>query len=156
MKQTNLPLIRRQLDRKLYQLIDICKILKRPKDGWIRIVREVLSMSTTQLAGRLGVSQPAVSKLEKNEKSGNITLKNMNNIADKLECDFVYFLIPKNDSFKMTYEKKVLEYAKKITARVSYSMSLEEQKINKVEEDAQIQEIYKELLSKNTTKIWDE
>jgi len=66
-----------------------------PDQGWIKAVREALGMSTTELGARLGVGQSTVSHLEHGETEGTIKLGSLRRAADALDCDVVYFLVPR-------------------------------------------------------------
>lgn len=155
MQKNNIPLIRRQLDKNLAKLGLIREIKEAPKKGWLRVIREALGMTASQLAKRLQASPAAVSKAEKSEEQGTISLNSMKKYAEKLECDFVYFLIPKEGSLSQIVEKRTLQYAKKIHDQVSHSMSLESQSISDSEMKIQLMEIYQELLTSKNNKIWD-
>ncbi len=52
-------------------------------------------MSGAELADRLGVTQPTVAELERNEARGAIRLDSLERAADALGCDLVYFLVPR-------------------------------------------------------------
>ncbi|MBU3984898.1 MAG: mobile mystery protein A, partial [Proteobacteria bacterium] len=95
MKTKYKQIARRQLDATLAKFSEVRKVQLPPK-GWIRAVREALGMSGKQLAGRLNVSQPRVHKLEQSEPSGALTLKTMRQVAEALDCVFVYALVPRS------------------------------------------------------------
>jgi DNA-binding Xre family transcriptional regulator len=67
----------------------------RPRDGWIAEIRSLLLMTSSQLARRVGVSQSVISNLQKSEREKTITLKSLEKVANALECELVYVLIPK-------------------------------------------------------------
>ncbi len=148
--------MRRQIDKNLEKLNITNEIKHPPKKGWIKIIREALGMTASQLSRRLKISPAAINKAEKNEKLGNISINTMKKFAEKLECEFVYFLIPKEGSILKTVEKKTLEYSIKINDQASHTMSLEEQSISHSERKMQLMEIYQELLTSNSNKIWEE
>ena len=52
-------------------------------------------MSSRQLAARMGLSQPAVSQLERSEVAGRIRLDSLRRAAAALECELVYSLVPR-------------------------------------------------------------
>ena len=55
MKNKFKMLEQKQLIQKLNQLSTLPPSFSRPKEGWIRTVRKALSMTTTQLAKKLGI-----------------------------------------------------------------------------------------------------
>jgi len=156
MRKNNIQLIRRQIDKNLEHLDISHEIRHPPKNGWLKIIREALGMTASQLSRYIKISPAGVSKAEKNEELGNITLNTMKKFAEKLECEFVYFLIPKEGSLSKTVEKKTLQYSIKINDQASHTMSLEEQGISDSEKKMHLMEIYQELLRSNSNKIWDE
>ena len=80
-------ILRRNYQKKFDALKKV--MIEIPPQGWLKTIREFLGMTTTQLAKRIGVSQPRVFAMEKNEK--NIKISTMERIADALDCDFVYY-----------------------------------------------------------------
>ena len=66
-------------------------------EGWIKTVRKALGMSGSQLAKRLGVTKGRVSQAESAELSGGSTIKSMQNMAQAMDCRFVYAIIPKKE-----------------------------------------------------------
>ena len=56
----------RALDKKTSELKSVNNIVPRGS-GWINTVREAIGMTASQLAVRLGVTQPRITKMETNE-----------------------------------------------------------------------------------------
>ena len=69
--------------------------VERPERGWARSIREVIGMTRAQLAARLNVSISAISTLERSEEKGVITIGSLHRLAEGLECELVYALVPK-------------------------------------------------------------
>ncbi len=67
----------------------------RPERGWIRAVREARGVSTGELGRILGVSRQLPLQFEKAETDDSITLKSLRKVADALDCDLVYALVPR-------------------------------------------------------------
>src|SRR5689334_7172865 len=82
----------RQLDGKLPPDFPA---LPRPKGGWLKTMREAIGMTTRQLATRLKLSQGAVVALEKSEANNTISLHKLQRVADALNCDVHYCLVPR-------------------------------------------------------------
>jgi predicted DNA-binding mobile mystery protein A len=144
---------RRQLDATLARFGEISKVQLPPK-GWIRAVREALGMSGKQLAGRLNVSQPRVFKLEQGEPSGALTLKTMRQVAEALDCVFVYALVPRS-----TLEETVRTQARTVAGerlqRVSHTMLLEAQGLSTQEQQASLDDAIDELARETPKDLWD-
>jgi predicted DNA-binding mobile mystery protein A len=85
---------RRVLDRKLAELRPVHRFTPPPK-GWIKALREALAMSQADLSRRMSVSQASVAAMERSESSGKIQLDTLRRVADAMECDLVYALVPR-------------------------------------------------------------
>jgi predicted DNA-binding mobile mystery protein A len=86
--------VRLQLDTRFERV----RLLSRegpPTGGFIRAIRTALGMSGRELGERMGVSQSTVTDLEASEVRGTIQLDSLHRAADALDCDLVYFLIPR-------------------------------------------------------------
>lgn len=146
-------IVRRQLDATL-SLFAAAKGVQPPAKGWIRAVREALGMSGRQLASRLKVSQPRVHKLEQNEPAGGVTLKTMRQVAEALDCTFVYALVP-HSSLKETVKTQARLVAAERLQRVSHSMLLEAQGLSAEEQQASLDAAIEELVRETPTDLWD-
>jgi predicted DNA-binding mobile mystery protein A len=143
-----------QIDKKLdkYRILlgDI-----RPKKGWINTVRKALGMSGRQLASRIGVSQPRVAEIEKKEMDNSLTLKTMQQVAEGLECEFVYAFVPKT-SIKETLTKRAEEVASAQTNSAAVTMNLEAQGLTDAEVELIEKETIQELIAARPTKLWND
>ena len=79
----------RALDKKIFDLKSAKNIVPQ-SSGWIKTVREAIGMTVSQLAARLGVTQPRITKMESNED--NLKLSTMKKAAEAMNCEFVYSL----------------------------------------------------------------
>jgi predicted DNA-binding mobile mystery protein A len=102
----------------------------RPRLGWVRAVRDALGMSTRQLAGRMGVSQTSVVKLEQSEMSETVQLATLRRAADALNCDLVYALVPREGSLEQTVLTQARHRANSLVHAVDRSMELEHQAVD--------------------------
>lgn len=125
----------------------------QPKIGWIRELRNALSMSAADLAARMGVIRQRVDRLERDEVSGKVTLESMAKAADAMDCDFVYFLVPRT-SLHNTINQQAIRAAKKIASEVEHSMKLEEQGTNEKSQKALLQDLADEMVLRNDRRIW--
>lgn len=145
---TNQKILRRSYQKKFDAFKTV--LIKQPTQGWLKTIREILGMTTTQLAKKLGISQPRVVCLEKNEK--NIKISTMERIADALNCDFIYAIVPREKIDNIIYNQ-TRKKALKILNKVNQNMVLENQLSNSNE---LLEDIINELLDSSTTKLWDE
>jgi predicted DNA-binding mobile mystery protein A len=153
MKTKYKQIARRQLDATLAKFGEVRNV-QLPAKGWIRAVREVLGMSGKQLAGRLNVSQPRVFKLEQGEPSGALTLKTMRQVAEALDCVFVYALVPRS-TLEETVRTQASAVAGERLQRVSHTMLLEAQGLSTQEQQASLDDAIDELARETPKDLWD-
>lgn len=125
-------------------------IIDKPPQGWLKTIREFLGMTTTQLAKKLEISQPRIVAMEKNEK--NIKISTMERIADALNCDFSYSIVPRENIDDIIYNQ-ARRKAQKILNKVNKNMGLENQL---AQTDDLLKDIIEELLDGNISRIWDD
>ncbi|WP_413853348.1 helix-turn-helix domain-containing protein [Candidatus Ruminimicrobium bovinum] len=124
--------------------------IEKPLQGWIKTIRELLGMTSVQFSKKLKISQPRLAVIEKNEK--NLKLSTMKKIADELNCDFVYALVPRENVNDIIYNR-AKQKALNIVTKVNNNMSLE----NQLSDNKEIlEDTIEYLLSKKAAKIWDE
>lgn len=133
------------------------KLLRKPipKVGWIKTIRKILGMTSSQLAKRLGCSQSNIIALEKREKEKTISLDALENTAQQMHCKLVYFFIPEKSFDEILYEKAKLIAQKKIQS-IGHSMQLEEQGISEEQNKNQEEQYIKELLEGNLKLLWND
>lgn len=148
----NYSIARLNLDIKLAEIKQL-KAFIRPPKGWIKAIRNALGMTTTQLAKRLGVVQSRVFSMEKDEVLGNLKLKTLENVAQALDCQLVYALVPNKKLETMAYEQAEKK-AKKLLDKVEHNMRLENQgaKIT----DKEFENLVNEFLQGSQARLWDE
>ena len=111
-------------------------------------------MTARQLAARIGKSQTTVLSAERNEASGTVQLDTLQNLADALDCDLVYALVPRT-SLRHRLERQACMIASKTVGRVSASMELEAQGVPEEESARQIDELAEEVLRVRKRDFWD-
>lgn len=123
----------KQLDRSMEPFQTAQKV-PRPSKGWIRTIRQVLGVSSGELARRLGTSRQLPLQLEKGEAEDRITLKSLRAVANALDCDLVYALVPRAGSMQELIENRARAEAKKQVLGVEHSMALEDQAVGRIDE----------------------
>ena len=95
--------LRRELDEvlKKWRRLPACPA----EGGWIRNLREALSMTTRELGQRMGLSPAGVSSLEVSEMKETISLESLQRVAKALDCQLVYALVPRH-SLTHTVERR--------------------------------------------------
>jgi predicted DNA-binding mobile mystery protein A len=116
-----------QLDRGLRPIMDT-NIPPRPPGGWLSSVREALGLTLEEVARRLHSRRPNVLRFEKYEAGEQITLHNLRRVAEAMDCQLIYALVPKYGSFVDLAEKPVRDRALRDVKSVVHSMALEDQK----------------------------
>lgn len=72
------------------------RVVARPKEGWLRTVREAQGLSRRTVGEKLGVTHAAVRDYELAEIRDAITLATLRRTAGALGCDLVVALVPKD------------------------------------------------------------
>ena len=126
MEKSHRKLLIEQLDKKFKKLA-VFQNGETPPKGWIFTIRTALNMSLVQLARRLNKTPSTIKEIEQREEDKGITLKKLMEVAEALDCRFVYGFIPKNGSLENVIEQRAQRVAKDIVTRTSKSMQLENQ-----------------------------
>ena len=143
----------RQLDEALAPFQDL-RNRPAPRRGWLRTIREALGMTARQLAARTGKSKTTVLSTERNEASGTVQLDSLQNLADALDCDVAYAIVPRT-SLRERLDRQARTIASQTVGRVSASMELEAQGVPEEERARQIDELAEEVLRVRKRDFWD-
>lgn len=143
-----------QLDRKLDKYKMASKVTP-PPSGWIRSIRLSLGMTLQQLAEKLSITKQSVYELEKREKEGSITLKSLKEVANAMDLQLVYALVPKDGSLDLLIERKAQELAQRIVSRTSDNMKLEAQENSNERIEKAIHQRSITLKSEMPRVLWD-
>jgi len=109
------------------------RALPRPPRGWIRAVRGALGMSAAVLAGRMGTTASAVTRLEQSEAANRIRVDTLRRAADALGCDLVYLLVPRRPLAAVVRDR-ARELAHYQIVAVEQTMLLEDQATGRAKE----------------------
>ena len=127
----------------------------RPAGGWAKTVREALGMTRAQLATRTDISPSTVNTLERSEAQGTITIESLEKLAAGLGGKLVYAIVPPPGK---TFEQLVIDRAEKLArkrvARVSHTMSLEDQGVEKKHQEKQLRRVVESLLAGSRRTLW--
>jgi predicted DNA-binding mobile mystery protein A len=124
-----------------------------PPDGWLRAVRESLGRSLRVQAGRLGITAPSLHKSEAAEAQGRITLGQLRKLAEGLDCELVYALVPKQPLGQMV-DAQAERLARAEVLGVAHSMGLENQRPSDAFVARQVAERKQALLTGPWSKLW--
>jgi predicted DNA-binding mobile mystery protein A len=153
MKKRFKKLMLKQISQQLNNFAAL-KELRIPKDGWVRTIRSALGMSMAQLGSRIDLSQPRIHAIEKAEVDGTITMNTLRKVADALNCELVYALLPRKGLEAMR-EQQAMLVAERLMSRVSHTMALEKQGVAKEQTEFQFRELVNQLLNDSPTKLWE-
>lgn len=126
MKSRKQKLVLEQTSNKLKPFQSLLSIQQQPL-GWINTIRTAINMSLAQAGKKVGMTAQGVRALEQREKSGAITLQSLREIAEALDMQLVYAIIPKQGTLEEMVDRKTEDKAREIVNRTSTSMALEDQ-----------------------------
>lgn len=144
----------RQLDAALTRWRS-ASLPSRPATGWIKAIREALGMSARELARRLGVGVPTVTRMELSEAEDRITLATLRRAAEAMGCELQYALVPKR-SLADTLENRAMALARQQMASVSHTMALEAQSTSHDTIETQTRALAESLLKGSRRSLWRE
>jgi predicted DNA-binding mobile mystery protein A len=143
----------RQLDATL-QPAAALRGLTPPTTGWAAAIRRALGITTRQMAKRLGLSQSSYADAEANEAKGTISLNQLRRVADALDCELVYALVPRRPLAEVV-DRRATELARREVLGVAHSMALEQQATSEALTEAQIARAKSQLLAGRWSRLWD-
>ena len=142
----------RQLDAGLLRWRS-AELPARPPSGWIKAIREALGMSAAHLAKRLDLVPSTVLRLENSEADDTITLASLRRVAEALNCELQYALVPKQ-TIAQTIETQANKIARERMAVLAHTMALEAQSTSKETLNTQEQEMAESLLKGSKRELW--
>lgn len=147
----------KQLDKQLKAWQAVNSQYIRPRAGWVKTLRVALSMTTAQLGHRIGVKGGRISQLEMAEVEDAVTLHALRKVAEGLDCELVYAIVPKNHS---TIDSIIKKQAEKVAVEkikiIDHMMSLEAQSLSKEALADQKKDLIKELTENPNKHLWDQ
>ena len=120
---------RDRLDARLAAIKPIDSFAIPPK-GWIRAIRDAIGMTGAQLGRRLGMTAQGIASVERSEAEGKIQLNTLRRAGEAMDCVLVYALVPKTSLTEMV-DRRARELALRTLRRVSHSMALEDQQVDR-------------------------
>ena len=128
----------------------------RPPAGWLRSIREALGMTSAVLGERLGMTASGARKLEQAEAADAITLSTLRRVAEALDCELQYSIVPRRPLRQMRWQQ-ALRLAEQWQQRSSRTMALEAQPIASpsAAADERLKALAEEILRTSGTRLWD-
>ena len=129
------------------------KLSARPRAGWVRAIRESLGMSSAAFARRLGMTPAGVRKLESAEASDSITLASLRKLAQTLDCELQYALVPRT-SLVQQVKDRAETVARERLRPIAHSMALEDQAVQGQQNKLQLELAIKDLIEGSRRELW--
>lgn len=118
------------LDQRSSRLAAAREAAAKPARGWLRATRTALGLSQGDVATRLSLTQQAYAEFEAAEERGAISLNSLQRAADAMQCELVYFVVPRADVAETFSElARRTDPAAKHLAASEHSMGLENQAV---------------------------
>lgn len=125
----------------------------RPRSGWVRAIRESLGMSAAAFARRLGMTPVGVRKLESAEASDAITLASLRKLAQALDCELQYALVPRNSLHQQVRDRAEMVAQERLRP-IAHSMALEDQAVQGPQNKLQLEVAIKDLIEGSRRELW--
>ena len=135
------------------QAFDSLKGAQTPSGGWLRTIREALGRTQRQQAALVGIAAPTLHKSERAESEGRITLAHLRRLADGLDCELVYAIVPRRP-LKEVVEARAELVAREQVRGVAHSMGLENQRPSSEFVEQQLVQRRLELLAGKWSHLW--
>ena len=110
-------------------------------------------MSLAQLGQRMGLTASAVSRMERYEPEGRVTLQQLEKAAQALHCRVVYALVPEKDVEELVSDQ-AMSKAEALVRKVDTTMALEDQQLSEEELNYKIAERAARYLEKPPKDFW--
>ncbi len=95
MKPDVMRIVRSGLEQRLGPLKAARDLAQRPARGWLRAIREATGIGQDDVARKLSVKRQSYAQLEDAEARGSISLTSLQRAAEAMDCEVVYFIIPR-------------------------------------------------------------
>ena len=154
MKAKQKKLVQQQLNGTLRRF-DVLRMTTVPPKGWVRAIRNAIGMTGQQLARRLGTNRQRVARIEQDEKRGGVTINTLRNVAEAMDCEFVYGFVPR-ESLEQTVRDQACCVAAKRMSRSNQMMRLEQQELTQAEKKKVLDEMVAEIVDTMPRYLWDE
>jgi predicted DNA-binding mobile mystery protein A len=141
-----------QLQSILSNYKDLVK-RQAPPRGWLKLIREALGRTERQQAQRLGIAGSTLHKSEQSEADDRITLGQLRKLADGLDCELVYALVPRRPLKEMVHER-AYAIALEEVGGVAHTMGLEDQRPGVDRLRKQVERRTEELLRGRWSELW--
>ncbi|CAN1500035.1 mob_myst_A, mobile mystery protein A [Burkholderiaceae bacterium] len=141
-----------QTDELLARMTSLC-MSPRPRSGWVKSIREALGMSASAFARRLGMSHAGVRKLELAEANDAISLASLRKMAEALDCELHYALIPRTSLAQQLQARAEVVVTERMRP-ILHTMALEDQAVQSSVNKFQFESSVKDLIEGSRRELW--
>jgi predicted DNA-binding mobile mystery protein A len=126
---------------------------RAPSRGWLKEIRESLGRTERQQAERMGISGSTLHKSEQSEAEERISLGQLRKLADGLDCELVYALLPRKPLPEVVQDRAT-QLAKEEVYGVAHTMGLEDQRPTNERIQKQVARRAEDLLRGKWSDLW--
>lgn len=141
-----------QMDELLTRMTSV-RMSSRPRSGWVKSIREALGMSASAFARRLGMSHAGVRKLELAEANDAISLASLRKLAEALDCELHYVLVPRTSLAQQLQARAEVVIAERMRP-ILHTMALEDQAVQDSVNKLQFESSVKDLIEGSRRELW--
>jgi predicted DNA-binding mobile mystery protein A len=141
-----------QVQASIEPFADLTK-RRPPPRGWLKLIRESLGLTQRQQAERLSISAPSLHKSEQAEADERITLGQLRKLAEGLNCELVYALVPRQPLTEVVSQRARAIAIQEVDG-VAHTMSLEDQRPASARLKKQVEQRTDELLRGKWSALW--
>jgi len=154
MRKTDLQTIRQQLDGKLSNAKKQGALFACPAKGWIHAIRTALGLNIRQFSELMDVDKSRISRMERNELKGSLTMHSLRHAAELLGCDLVYAFIPRTQ-LEDVVKKRAQEVALRQFNNSAHTMALEDQSLDPRQRQQLLQTQVERLCRETPKELWE-
>lgn len=144
----------RQAESKIEQASQAAHALEKPVGGWLTAFQTAIGMSAPALAERLGISRNSVYSSIENERTGSISLNQIEKMANAMGGKLVYAIVPDEDTISEIVLAQARKKATRIIRRTRAQMALEEQTEGLRSQAEMIEELAVEIARDMPKDFW--
>ncbi|MDP8265666.1 MAG: mobile mystery protein A [Candidatus Aceula meridiana] len=154
MKNKNLQSTRKQIDAKLVKIKRLGAMAQRPSKGWIYVIRTSLGLNVRQFAELMGVDKSRISRMEKDEIRGSLTIHSLRHAAQILGCELVYAFVPLKN-LEDVVRKRAGVVVQQQHDRSSHTMALEGQELDQQQKKSFFKAEIEQLCRETPKYLWE-
>ncbi len=123
-------IVRKGLDERLPLLREARSSAIRPSKGWLRAVRVAIGAKQEAIAKKMNVQRQSYARMEISEARDSISLSTLQKAAGAMDCEVVYYLVPR-ESVAKSYVELARRHDPKFKhlQASEHSMALEDQAV---------------------------